>query len=74
VDLQPLADRAEIIELIARYNKASFYCDLKGYDDTFSQDGRYINANHGWVGFGGPEAAPAIEAEYRISTPTCPSL
>lgn len=68
MDLQTLSDRAEITELIARYNKASFYCDLKAYADTFTQDGRYINANHGWVGFGGSEAADAIAAEYQHGT------
>ena len=50
MDLQTLSDREEIIDLISTYNKASFYCDLKGYADTFTHDGRYINANHGWVG------------------------
>jgi hypothetical protein len=49
MDLQTLSDRAEIIDLISAYNKASFYCDVKGYADTFTHDGRYINANHGWV-------------------------
>jgi hypothetical protein len=68
MDLQTLSDREEIIELIARYNKASFYCDLEGYARTFTKDGRYINANHGWVGFGGREAADAIAAEYREGT------
>jgi hypothetical protein len=68
MDLQTLCDRAEIIDLIARYNKASFYCDLNAYADTFTEDGRYINANHGWVGFGGVEAADAIAAEYRAGT------
>lgn len=63
-----LSDRAEIIELVARYNKASFYCDLQGYADTFTDDGRYINANHGWVGFGGAEASDAIAAEYHEGT------
>jgi len=55
MNLQTLLDREEIIDLISTYNKASFYCDLKGYADTFTPDGRYINANHGWVGFGGAE-------------------
>lgn len=68
MDLQTLSDRAEIIDLIARYNKASFYCDVRGYADTFTHDGRYINANHGWVGFGGAEASDAIAAEYRQGT------
>jgi hypothetical protein len=68
MDLQTLSDRAEIIELVARYNKASFYCDLDGYASTFTEDGRYINANHGWVGFGGREAAQAIAAEYHEGT------
>jgi hypothetical protein len=68
MDLQTLSDRAEIIDLIARYNKASFYCDIEGYAATFTEDGRYINANHGWVGFGGPEAADAIAAEFRAGT------
>ena len=27
MDLQTLSDRAEIIDLISAYNKASFYCD-----------------------------------------------
>jgi hypothetical protein len=31
MDLQTLSDRAEIIDLISAYNKASFYCDVKGY-------------------------------------------
>jgi|SRR6516165_6960828 hypothetical protein len=65
MDLQTLSDRAEIIDLISAYNKASFYCDVKGYAETFTHDGRYINANHGWVGFGGAEASDAIAAEYR---------
>ena len=47
MDLQTLSDRAEIIDLISAYNKASFYCDVKGYADTFTHDRRYINANHG---------------------------
>lgn len=68
MDIQTLSDHTEIIDLIARYNKASFYCDLKGYAETFTEDGRYINANHGWVGFGGKEAADAIAAEYRHGT------
>ena len=68
MDLQTLSDRAEIIDLISAYNKASFYCDVKGYADTFTHDGRYINANHGWVGFGGAEASDAIAAEYRQRT------
>ena len=68
MDIQTLSDRAEIIDLISKYNKASFYCDVKGYADTFTVDGRYINANHGWVGFGGPEASDAIAAEYRNGT------
>ena len=49
MNLQTLLDREEIIDLISTYNKASFYCDLKGYADTFTPDGRYINANHGWA-------------------------
>jgi len=68
MDLQTLSDREEIVDLISRYNKASFYCDVKGYADTFSHDGRYINANHGWVGFGGAEASDAIAAEYMNGT------
>ena len=68
MNLQTLLDREEIIDLISTYNKASFYCDLKGYADTFTPDGRYINANHGWVGFGGTEASDAIAAEYRSGT------
>jgi hypothetical protein len=68
MDLQTLSDRAEIIDLVSAYNKASFYCDVKGYADTFTHDGRYINANHGWVGFGGAEASDAIAAEYREGT------
>ena len=68
MDLQTLSDRAEIVDLISKYNKASFYCDVKGYADTFTSDGRYINANHGWVGFGGAEASDAIAAEYRDGT------
>jgi len=68
VDLQTLSDREEIVELIALYNKASFYCDVEGYARTFTTDGRYINANHGWVGFGGREAGDAIAAEYRNRT------
>jgi SnoaL-like domain len=68
MNLQTLLDREEIIDLISTYNKASFYCDLKGYADTFTPDGRYINANHGWVGFGGAEASDAIAAEYRGGT------
>ena len=68
MDLQTLSDRAEIVDLVSKYNKASFYCDVKGYADTFTDDGRYINANHGWVGFGGPEASDAIAAEYRQGT------
>jgi hypothetical protein len=68
MDLQTVSDRAEIVDLISKYNKASFYCDVKGYADTFTDDGRYINANHGWVGFGGPEASDAIAAEYRNGT------
>ena len=47
MDLQTLSDRAEIIDLISKYNKASFYCDVKGYADALISDGRYINANHG---------------------------
>jgi hypothetical protein len=39
MDLQTLSDRAEIIDLISKYNKASFYCDVKGYADTFTSDG-----------------------------------
>lgn len=68
MDLQTLSDRAEIIDLISAYNKASFYCDVKGYADTSTHDGRYIDANHGWVGFGGAEASDAIAAEYRKRT------
>jgi hypothetical protein len=68
MDVQMLSDREEIIDLISKYNKASFYCDLEGYARTFTPDGRYINANHGWVGFGGKEAADAIYAEYRDRT------
>jgi|HubBroStandDraft_2_1064218.scaffolds.fasta_scaffold311625_1 hypothetical protein len=68
MDHQALSDRAEIVDLVSKYNKASFYCDVKGYADTFTDDGRYINANHGWVGFGGPEASDAIAAEYRQGT------
>jgi hypothetical protein len=68
MDLQTLSDRAEIIDLISAYNKASFYGDVKGYAATFTHDGRYINANHGWVGFGGAEASDAIAAEYRQRT------
>jgi hypothetical protein len=68
MDLQTLSDRAEIVDLVARYNKASFYCDVEGYAQTFTDDGRYINANHGWVGFGGTEASDAIAAEYHGGT------
>src|SRR5260370_40299630 len=68
MDLQTLSDRAEIIDLISQYNRASFYGDVAGYADTFTHDGRYINANHGWVGFGCPEASDAIPAEYRNGT------
>jgi hypothetical protein len=68
MDLQTLSDREEIVELIALYNKASFYCDVDGYARTFTTEGRYINANHGWVGFGGREAGDAIAAEYRNRT------
>jgi SnoaL-like protein len=68
MDLQTLSDREEIVELIALYNKASFYCDVDGYARTFTTDGRYINANHGWVGFGGREAGDAIAAEYHNRT------
>jgi hypothetical protein len=68
MDLQTLSDREELVELIALYNKASFYCDVDGYARTFTTDGRYINANHGWVGFGGREAGDAIAAEYRNRT------
>jgi SnoaL-like protein len=68
MDLQTLSDREELVELIALYNKASFYGDVEGYARTFTTDGRYINANHGWVGFGGREAGDAIAAEYRNRT------
>jgi len=68
MDLQTLSDREDIVDLISTYNKASFYCDVKGYAETFAPDGRYINANHGWVGFGGAEASDAIAAEYRNGT------
>jgi len=50
MDLQTLSDRAEIIDLISAYNKASFYCDVKGYADTFTHDGRYQRKPRlGWV-------------------------
>ena len=38
MNLQTLLDREEIIDLISTYNKASFYCDLKGYADTFTPE------------------------------------
>jgi hypothetical protein len=68
MNLRTLSDRNEIVDLVSLYNKASFYCDVEGYAKTFTPDGRYINANLGWVGFGGREAADAIAAEYRDGT------
>jgi SnoaL-like domain len=68
MDVQSLSDRAEIIELVAEYNRASFYCDVDAYANTFSHDGRYLNANLGWIGFGGGAAADAIAAEYHDGT------
>jgi hypothetical protein len=68
MDVQSLSDRAEIIELVAEYNRASFDCDVDAYAKTFTHDGRYLNANLGWVGFGGPAAADAIAAEYHDGT------
>jgi len=68
MDVQSLSDRAEITELVAEYNRASFYCDVAAYAATFTQDGRYLNANLGWVGFGGAAAADAIAAEYHDGT------
>ena len=68
MDIQSLSDRAEIIELVAEYNRASFYCDVEDYAKTFTDDGRYLNANLGWVGFGGAAAADAIAAEYHGGT------
>jgi hypothetical protein len=68
MDVQTLSDRTEIIELVSEYNRASFYCDVDAYAATFSEDGRYLNANLGWVGFGGASAADAIAAEYHHGT------
>jgi hypothetical protein len=68
MDLQTLSDRAEIIDLVSEYNRASFYCDVDAYARTFTDDGRYLNANLGWVGFGGASAADAIAAEYHDGT------
>ena len=71
MDLQTLSDREDIVDLISRSNKASFYCDVKGYADTFSLDGRYINANHGWVASYGLEMAGGFQKAFRLSTARC---
>jgi SnoaL-like domain len=62
VELQRLQDRAEIIELIARYNKAYFDFDAAAYGGTAAPDGRYLQANTGWCAFGRDEIASAMAA------------
>jgi hypothetical protein len=61
-ELRRLADRAEIIELVARYNKAYFEFDAEAYGGTATVDGRYLQANTGWCAFGREEIASAIQA------------
>jgi hypothetical protein len=65
VDAKTLSDRDEIIDLVTEYNRAAFYCDVDAYAATFADDGRYINANLGWFGFGGAQAAQSVAAEYQ---------
>jgi hypothetical protein len=65
LDAQILHHRDEIVELVSEYNRAAFYCDVEAYASTFANDGRYINANLGWFGFGGAQAAQSVAAEYQ---------
>jgi hypothetical protein len=65
LDTQTLHDRDEIVELVSEYNRAAFYCDVEAYASTFADDGRYVNANLGWFGFGGAQAAQSVAAEYQ---------
>ena len=64
--VQRLQDRAEIIELTARYCRAFFEHDADAYAATSAIDGRYLNSNQGWVAFGRDEIAAGV---YEL-TPT----
>ena len=58
--VQRLQDRAEIIELVAQYCRAFFEHDAEAYAATSTLDGRYLNANQGWVAFGREEMAAGV--------------
>jgi hypothetical protein len=58
--VQRLQDRAEIVELTARYCRAFFEHDAAAYAATCAPDGRYMNSNQGWVAFGRDEIAAGV--------------
>jgi hypothetical protein len=58
--VQRLQDRAEIVELTARYCRAFFEHDAEAYAGTCTHDGRYLNSNQGWVAFGREEIAAGV--------------
>jgi hypothetical protein len=60
-DVRRLGDRLDIIELFAEYCRAFFYFDAVAYAGTAMEDGRYMNANQGWVAFGRTEMSAGLE-------------